>query len=322
MSLSVVYNSAMEFANDETQLLGNFDHVRCAKRNDARAITSLLQNAPHRHIHADWHYPVDWLGSPGFMLIDDKNATLNSEPMTRRVFGSPARVAACLAVAADPPPAAWVRIAAVSEKVDAQKALAAMFNAVHKYMRKSAVSQVGWLTVESWPTSWIRSLGFEQINSVGTFMKVGTESPSCRMIPNLRIRPVSTGDLELLARIDSNAFPSLWRNSEDGLAVARRHTFSFDVVEYEDRLVAYQCSTLLQKRAHLSRIVVDPSVQGKGVGSILLAHAMKAYRQRGVDQVSLNTQLDNLSSKRLYERFGFELTGQKFPVWGIQYEAA
>ncbi len=61
----------MEIANDETRPLENFEGLRTATRGDARAITVLLQNAPHTHIHADWHYPVDWLGSPGFVVVDE-----------------------------------------------------------------------------------------------------------------------------------------------------------------------------------------------------------------------------------------------------------
>lgn len=309
----------MEFANDETQPNENSGRLRCASRSDARAITSLLQNAPHTHIHADWHYPADWLGSPGFVLIDETDETVKSGSMTNKIFGSHTSISACLAAAADPPPAAWVRVAAVSETVNAQKALEAMFGLIHEYLRETAVSRLGWLLVETWPKSWIRGLGFERINSVGTFVKAGTDIPDIRYLPDLRFRPVKSSDVEELVRIEANAFQPLWRNSKAGIILARRYAFSFDVVEYFDKVVGYQCSTLLQKGAHLSRIAVDPSAQGNGIGSALLAHAIEGYRQKGVDRISLNTQLDNLGSKQLYERFGFELTGQQFPVWAIQY---
>ncbi len=59
--------------------------------------------------------------------------------------------------------------------------LAAMFRAVDEYLRETAVSQLGWLLVESWPQSWIRGLGFEQINSVATFVKEGTDIPAIRL---------------------------------------------------------------------------------------------------------------------------------------------
>ncbi len=309
----------MEIANDGNRPVEGSVRVRVATRDDTRAITSLLQNAPHSHIHADWHYPVDWLGSPGFVVIDGVGTSVSSGSLSSRFFNSTTGINACFAAAADPSPAAWVRVAAVSETVNAKDVLVAMFAAVDEYLRETAVSQLGWLLVESWPQSWIRALGFEQIDSVGTFKKEGTDIPVIQQVPELRFRPAQAADLGNLEQIDINAFQPLWRNSETGFTLARRHAFSFDVVEYGGRVVGYQCSTLMRKGAHLSRISVDPSVQGYGVGSALLAHAVEGYRQRGVETITLNTQLGNLNSRRLYERFGFQPSGQQFPVWAIQY---
>ena len=309
----------MEIANGRTQQAEKLRGVRSARRCDAGAITALLQNAPHTHIHADWHYPADWLGSPGFVVVDETGKKASSGSMTNRLFGPQARIIACLAVAADPPPAAWVRVAAVSETVNAPAALAEMFSSIDEYLQQTAVSQLGWLLVEPWPQSWIRELGFEKIGSVRTFVREGTETPNFRSLPGLHFRPVKADDLESLARIETAAFQPLWRNSAAGLSLAIQHAFSFDVVVYEDRVVGYQCSTLMRQGAHLSRITIDPVMQGNGIGSALLAHAINGYRLRGVETISLNTQLDNLHSKRLYERFGFKPIGQRFPVWAIQY---
>lgn len=319
MYYRVVYNSVMEIANDEGRLLDDVGLVRMARREDARSIVTLLRNAPHMHVHADWHHPIDWLGSPGFVVVEEAMNKAAVRSMTERIFDRGPRINACLAAIADPPPAAWVRVAAVGETVNAQKGLSAMFQMVHEYMRQSSVSQLGWLLVESWPKSWIRSLGFEQTNSVSTFIKQGADIPELETIPGLQFRPVKATDLEELVRIDTDAFLPLWRYSEVGLTHARRQAFSFDVAVFNGKIVGYQCSTMLRERAHLSRIAVAPAVHGSGIGSALLAHAFDEYRRRGVEMVSLNTQLDNISSQRLYKRFGFKLDGQEYPVWTIQY---
>jgi ribosomal protein S18 acetylase RimI-like enzyme len=81
--------------------------------------------------------------------------------------------------------------------------------------------------------------------------------------------------------------------------------------------VAYQFSTGGEGNAHLSRMTVHPAQQGKGIGAALLANALENYRLQNIKTVTLNTQTDNLPSRRLYERFGFEVTGFSYPVWSF-----
>ena len=64
-------------------------------------------------------------------------------------------------------------------------------------------------------------------------------------------------------------------------------------------------------------MTVDPRFQGSGVGTQLLARAFEGYRQKGIQHISLNTQADNQPSQKLYKRFGFQPSGQKFPVWVV-----
>ena len=291
---------------------------RIAQRSDARAITTLLQNAPYSHIHADWHYPADWLGSSGFVVMDDMPNESDSNSLNKHFFGEEKRLLACLAVEPDPPPAAWVRVAAVSESVNGQEALSQLFELIMIYLKKSAISEVGWLLVESWPNSWIRDLGFDKVDTVETFMKDGTETPQIQSKKGLTFRAVTANDLGRLEEIEREVYQPLWRNSVAGLALARRHAFIFDVVEIQGKIVGFQYSTLMHKKAHLSRITIDTEVQGQGIGTALLDRAFEGYRQRGVETVSLNTQIENIKSRGLYERFGFRPSGQKFPVWVLK----
>ena len=317
MSFRVVYNSGMEIAN---QWIGNgakVQGIRTGFQSDAQGITRLLERAPFAHLHADWHYPADWLGSGGFVVQDDGKRRGVADSLTGRLFDSQPNISACLAVAADPPPAAWVRVAAINRETGAQEVLAALFAGVIEYLRATSVSRLGWLLVEYWPEIWIRGLGFERHNDVDTFVKNGSDIPVVRTHPALTVRPVGAADLEDLAKIEAEAFEPLWRHSVTSLALARRHAFCFDVAEMDGRVVGFQFSTLVRTGAHLSRMTVDPTFQGEGVGSTLLIHAFEQYRSRGINTITLNTQADNRISKRLYQRFGFRPNGQRFPVWAI-----
>jgi RimJ/RimL family protein N-acetyltransferase len=50
---------------------------------------------------------------------------------------------------------------------------------------------------------------------------------------------------------------------------------------------------------------------------LLLDNALRAFWQSGAERVTLNTQTGNRSSRRLYQRFGFEPTGDLMRVWEL-----
>ncbi len=315
MSFRVVYNSVMEIANQWKEAGRSTKGVRIGRREDARILTKLLREATYSHLHADWHYPADWLGSPGFVVVKGDGDGEESRSLSNRLFGSQLELQACLAVAAEPSPAAWVRVAAVIESARTPQMLAAMFASIVDHLHHELVTQLGWLLVESWPEAWIRGLGFEQENYVETFSKKDNEIPSVEAVPGLVIRPVQEIDLPFLEKIESDAFTPLWRHSVTSLTLARRHALSFDVAELDGAVVGYQLSTPVKTGVHMARMTIDPVVQGCGIGTFLLAHACDGYRRQGIETVTLNTQADNHASQRLYQRFGFQPIGQRFPVW-------
>ena len=309
----------MDSANLWSQIAGSVGvGVRVADQADSGAITRFLREAPYSHIHADWHHPSEWLGSPSFVLVPDASKDKTKRGLSSRLFGAQGPLAGCLAVAADPEPAAWVRLAAIADKAKGREVMAAMMSAIVEPLREENISQICWLLVEEWPETWLPDLGFEKTNEVITYSKLGTGSPRITRPSELSIRPVESADLAALAKIESRAFEPLWQHSEWGLSLARQQAISFDVAWIGETAVGFQFSSSSVRGAHLSRITVDPAVQNSGIGSALLAHALDGYARQGISMVTLNTQLDNVASQNLYERFGFQQSGERFPLWSVQ----
>ena len=313
----VVYNSVMEFAN-HWHSQGPSAHsqgtaVRVATKSDTGAISRLLRAAEVSHIHVDWRLPVDWLGLPHFVVVPAGAEYTGG--LLSKLFSLPERVVACLAAAADPPPAAWVRVAAVAEAQDSHIWLSEMLAMVEASLRETAVTQLGWLVTQEWPNRWLPDLGFEITNEIETYLKDDLAAPDLRPTPNLVIRPVRAPDFAALAQIETDAFDPLWRLSRETLALAQRDVLCFDVAEWNGRLVGYQISSGATYSAHLVRLTIAHEAQGQGVGSALLSQAIQTYRRLGLRQVSLNTQVDNITSQHLYQKFGFYATGERLPVW-------
>ena len=314
----VVYNSVMEFANQWSNPYrvqsSEFSKVRLAQKSDAAAVTRLLNSTRMTHYHVDWRLPVDWLGDAGFVVIPKDQEPYDSMNMARMVLPRH-EILACLAVTADPPPATWVRLTAVSPELDPYTALTEMFAVVRENLQETAVTEVGWLVLNNWPLSALPSLGFEQMTVIETYVKNNLDLPSMPHVPDLVIRPVSNGDFEELARLETAVFDPLWRFSQETMMIASRDATSFDVAFWGDRLVGYQISSGGRFGAHLVRLTIAPDLQGQGIGSAIFGHAIEAYRRRGVQHVTLNTQVDNAASHRLYKKFGFSATGEQMPLW-------
>lgn len=55
----------------------------------------------------------------------------------------------------------------------------------------------------------------------------------------------------------------------------------------------------------IQNLGVTPSHRGRGLGAILMAHALSGFRQAGVKRVYLEVTAENVGAIRLYERLGF-----------------
>ena len=117
--------------------------------------------------------------------------------------------------------------------------------------------------------------------------------------------------------VDNAAFAPLWQYSARDLRDASRVVARFTLAKLNGRVVGYQLSTTYKDSAHLVRLATSPSLQGMGVGSMLLGEAIEHFLKRRYTEMTVNTQADNRVSQQLYRRFGFTEIGQSVPVWAI-----
>ncbi|MBP8165280.1 MAG: GNAT family N-acetyltransferase, partial [Anaerolineales bacterium] len=66
--------------------------------------------------------------------------------------------------------------------------------------------------------------------------------------------------------------------------------------------------------AHLARLGVGKTAQGRGVGTALVNDLIQALGSMQINRLSVNTQSDNSISLALYKKMGFVRTGESFPV--------
>ena len=96
------------------------------------------------------------------------------------------------------------------------------------------------------------------------------------------------------------------------LADPTRHYDAVWVVADERRVVGSVAMRLLAvQEAELKRMYVLPTHRGRGLGRLLLEHALDWAATRGVRAVRLDTSVEMVAARRLYESAGFRRTGER-----------
>ncbi len=118
-------------------------------------------------------------------------------------------------------------------------------------------------------------------------------------------------DLTHLLEIDRRAFDDFWSLDELAFGEALEATPTSRLrVARAPRPVGYAITGRAGEIGYLQRLAVDPPAQGRGVGSALVADALRWVARRGARVAYVNTQRDNTRALALYERLGFGRDGE------------
>jgi ribosomal-protein-alanine N-acetyltransferase len=160
---------------------------------------------------------------------------------------------------------------------------------------------------------WLRDIllarAFEQYRYLFSYDKFDYGVPAQGNLA-VRLRPVDFqrdggSDMAALLAIEEACFEELWRYDDVAFTmIAATHPY-FVVAELDGKVVGYQFNALDDDAGYFIRIAVHPSAGGHGVGTRLLAEAMRFFARARVTRIMLNTQDDNARAHRLYEQFGF-----------------
>ena len=275
--------------------------VRNATDADQNNLANLIHFGVHVHRHLDWKEPLEWLGSKPFLVIEDKG-----------------KLIAALACPPDPPQVAWIRVLAVSSN----EALENIWNIVwyESAARLGKQNQIEWaaaIPLQRWFQLLLHESNFTVVNQV-LMLRWNVCSPTWeKPSSSIMIRPMNENDLAMVAKIDAAAFIPLWQNSQTLLEIAFRRAAIATIAEFDGKTVGYQISTGTIDGGHLARLAVNPVAQKNGVGTALLRDIMIQFKRRGARSLTVNTQSDNLPSLSLYQKAGFQLTGEKYAVFGF-----
>ncbi|MDK1027727.1 MAG: GNAT family N-acetyltransferase [Anaerolineae bacterium] len=272
--------------------------IRPAAPQDQQQIANLMFFESHVHRHLDWRAPLDWLGSHFYWVVENN-----------------ARVLAALACPINPANIAWVRLFTHSNKLTAEDAWTALWQVAKMEIEQQGGATVALIAMHQWLNDLLVKNSFNHAQDILMLEWKSSKIPD-RIKPNgLVVRNMQKNDLPKVAELDASAFLPLWQNPLDALEKALPQAASATVVENGQGLVGYQISTPNPFGAHLARLAVSPDAHRLGIGSLIVNDLIRRLKRKGVSRLTVNTQSDNYASIALYEKMGFFMTGEKFPVY-------
>lgn len=68
--------------------------------------------------------------------------------------------------------------------------------------------------------------------------------------------------------------------------------------------------------AQVNELVIDEQFRGKGIGQALMKAAEKEARHRGMDELEVGTESDNLAAQKFYRKYGFD---EEYVLFGLEF---
>lgn len=280
-------------------MLGARLKISAYERRHRSALLDLTWHSQWAHKHLDWYETDQWLdGDMGDVLLAwHGDQLVGYLGLSLPIHGW-----------------SWIRLLGIRDGRMPGLVLRELWKAAEARCPALGISNIAILMITNWLPTYLSERGFSMEDDVITMRQIGQGLPAAPAV-SARIRAADLHDVAGIMKIDRLAFDAPWQLAEYDVRQAIRCAASATVAAFSGELVAYQLSTRQEEVGHLARLAVHPAHQRKGIASALMRKLLLEFRNWNVTELSVNTQLSNLPSQRLYERYGFFRNGNDMELW-------
>jgi ribosomal-protein-alanine N-acetyltransferase len=126
---------------------------------------------------------------------------------------------------------------------------------------------------------------------------------------DLRVRPMTSGDLPDVLRIERVSFPTPWSERTFRNLMRRANARLWVAESHGGELLGYAVVWFAGPEAELGDIAVRPAARRAGVGRALVGIVLEDAKSHGIQLVFLEVRETNSAARRLYEEAGFQTVG-------------
>jgi ribosomal-protein-alanine N-acetyltransferase len=126
-----------------------------------------------------------------------------------------------------------------------------------------------------------------------------------------RLTPLLPTDLPQLVALEKRIFFDPWHPQAFVDLLNNEHVTSFALRDNRGLVQGYAAYYFIVDEAHVATIAVPPALRGQGLGERLLRAMLgHAYAQGGI-LATLEVRESNTVAQKLYQKYGFELVGER-----------
>ncbi len=135
-----------------------------------------------------------------------------------------------------------------------------------------------------------------------------------REAQDIILRPMELKDVEQVYAIDVQSFSLPWSERSYRFELTENptsHPWVAEMVDSRGQLLVVGMIVvwIILDEAHVATIAAHPAFRRRGIGRRLLARALEDAASRGAIRSYLEVRRSNLGAQKLYEQFGFTVTG-------------
>jgi ribosomal protein S18 acetylase RimI-like enzyme len=275
--------------------------VTAYDRRDRSDVLDLFGYSYQRHAHLDWYEPDEWIDAVGGVI---------------RLAWRGSHLVGMIAASLPMDGMAWIRLVAVADGAPETQVLEQLWRSTAAGLRDAGAQSCWVLMLEPWFEYYVPVFGMSEALRLVTLRREGGDLPNVNA-PDVTVSPATLDDVAAMTAIDHAAFAPPFQMTAQDMRRAYRFATQSMVARVDGKIAGYQVSTRHGDQGHLARLAVDPAVRGKKTGASLVREMISSFLRRGVDLITVNTQMTNERSLRVYEACGFTRSGYDLPIYRV-----
>ena len=137
----------------------------------------------------------------------------------------------------------------------------------------------------------------------------------------MQLRPMKTADIDKIVALENECQLSSWGGTGYQAELLNPFAVLLTAIVH-DEVVGFFSGRMLADEFEIYTIAVATKFRRQGLGAKILIAALEIAKMSGVKKAYLEVRASNEPAKKMYERYGFTLTGKRKEYYSAPLEDA